>query len=174
MLTYTTLEGRVLDLSALTDELRSYFEECWQAYLAGEDSIAFENDRVFSARNPLLRETGGLITRVALDSPLYPALRDLGSRLGIAQGRFKPHAKARPDVHPLESDEWLTVPEAARRKGVTVQGLHNAIKRGDVIAHPAKEGGSWLRVSRNSLDAWQPNPRRQAAGRARHRQTTTV
>lgn len=169
MLTYTTLERRVLDLSRMTEEERAYFEECWRAFLAGEESVEFENTRVFSARNPLLREAGGMITRSSFENPLLWALRDLGNRLGVAQGRFKPHRDSHPEVHPLDDEGWLTVPDAARRKGVTVQGLHNAIKRGDVIAHPAKEGGSGPRVSRNSLDAWQPNPRRQAAGRARHR-----
>lgn len=174
MMTYTTLSGKVLDLSSLSDEDQSYFQVCWDAYLEGEDADKFHNERIFSACNPLLRDSGGLLTQSAFDRPLLWALRDLAVRLGIRQRLFKRREKDFSDVHPLEGDTWVGVPEAARRKGVTVQGLHNAIKRGEVIAHPAKEGGSWLRVSRNSLDAWQPNPRRQAAGRARHRRTTTV
>jgi hypothetical protein len=172
--TYTTLAGKVLDLTGLSEEERAYFEDCWSAYLAGEESVTFHNERTDSTRNPVLRVTDGWITKENWRHPLLLALGDLGNRLGIQQGRFKRRENDFADVHPLDGDEWLTVPEAARRKGVTVQGLHNAIKRGDVIAHPAKEGGSWLRVSRNSLDAWQPNPRRQAAGRARHRRTTPV
>ena len=164
MHTYTTLEGRVLDLSRLTPEEKHYFEECWAAYLAGEESITFANKRVSSESNPLLKPTGGVVTRPAWEHPLLWALRDLADRLGIRQGRFQPRPEDRPDREPLE-DEWLPVSEAAARKGVTTVGLHGAIKRGDVIARPAKEGGSWLAVSRNSLDAWELNPRRQRAGR---------
>jgi hypothetical protein len=100
-------------------------------------------------------------------------LHDLEDRLGIQQGRFLPRKEDRPDRDPFD-DKWLPVAEAARRKGVTAPGLHGAIRRGDVIAAPAKQGGSRLVVSRNSLDRWTPNPRRQAAGKQRARARATA
>ena len=62
------------------------------------------------------------------------------------------------------ADEWLPVEEAARRKGVTVQGLRRGIAAGRVIAHaaPGEDGG--LLVSANSLARWTPRNRRPPAG----------
>ncbi len=139
MLTYTTLDGDVLDLSGLSDEELAYLHECLEAVLANEDFVKFSNERVNSAQNPLLRATKGWVTKQAVESPLYWALRDLEDRLGIQQGRFLPADGNHPDRQ-LFDDEWLPVTEAARRKGVTVPGLHGAIRRGDVIAAPAKHG----------------------------------
>ena len=79
------------------------------------------------------------MTKRAVQSALYWALHDLEDRLGIRQGRFLPRKEDRPDRDPFD-DEWLPVAEAARRKSVTVPGLHGAIRRGDVIAAPAKQG----------------------------------
>ena len=86
----------------------------------------------------------------------------VGARLGIAQGRLGATGDWQAD--PL-ADAWLSPTEAAREKGVTRTALHKAIARGDVVARPASPGGTWLRVSRNSVSHWTPNRQRQAAGR---------
>lgn len=121
--------------------------------------------------NPPIR-AAGRVTLAVMTHPLYIAVRDLEDRLGLRQGELEPGPGERLDTDPLD-DEWLRAGEAARRKGVTLPGLHQAIQRGQVIARPAKAGGAWRLVSRKSLDRWMPHPARQAAGRLRGRAGVT-
>ncbi|BDG61953.1 hypothetical protein [Caldinitratiruptor microaerophilus] len=164
MLTYRTCDGRVLDLSCLTEEERQHFERAYQAYRNGMAAPSFSNEMVHGMANPLVGRAGGWVTREVYRHPLFQALRDLEDRLGLAQGYLEPAGEDLSD--PLE-DEWIPAPEAARRKGVTLMGLHNAIRRGDVIARPAKPGGRRLLVSCNSLGAWKIDEVRQANAKAR-------
>ena len=159
--TYTTLEGRVLDLSGLNEEERAFFDRCVEVYRSGMEWTDFCR-LVTSTENPLVRPAGGYVTRRVWEHPLFQALRDLEDRLGIRQGCLEPEEGDELDTDPFE-DEWIPVAEAASRKGVTVQGLHKAIRRGDVIARPAKPGGGHMVVSVRSLDRWEPNRVRQAA-----------
>ncbi len=161
--TYTTLDDTILDLTALTGEERAYFDHCYAAYRTGVTWSAL-SDLIAGEGNPLVRRAGGRITRAVWEHPLYQALRDLEDRLGIQQGCVQPEPGDDPARDPL-ADEWISASEAATRKGVTLQGLHRAIGRGEVIARPAKPGGSRLAVSVKSLSRWTPNPLRQAAGR---------
>lgn len=162
MQTYTTLDGRVLDLTDLTEEERDFFGRCLADYRAG---VAWERFArlVEGPENPLIR-AAGRVTQAVWNHPLYQAVRDLEDRLGIQQGHLAPGPDDDPFLDPLE-DEWIPAAQAAASKGVTMPGLHKAINRGDVIARPAKPGGSWLLVSVRSLRRWQPNPVRQAARR---------
>lgn len=165
MVTYATLTGPVVDLTDRPDEERRYFEHALAAYRRGGDWAEFNNAFVSGPANPLLRD--GAITEAAWVNPVFRCVRDLGARLGIAQGRIA--AEGDPASDPLH-DEWVGVPEAAARKGVTVPWLHKAIKRGAVVARPAKPGGTRLLVSANSLARWTPDPVRQAARKvAAHR-----
>lgn len=171
MLSYTTLSGWVLDLSDLPTEEQTFFETALAAYRRSMGWADFANTYVYSANMPLLRPTNGMVTRDTYDHPLFVALRDLGNRLGIAQNEVGIGSATRLDVDPV-ADEWVPVAEAAERKGVGAAGLHYAIKRGDVLARPAKPGGSRLVVSCRSLDHWQPSAARQAAGRAGGRRSS--
>ena len=164
MLTYTTLKSQVLDLSDLSTDERSYFDAAVAGYRSCEPWAIFTNTRLNGAQNPLIRAAGGWVTRAVWEHPLYRALYDLGDRLGIAQGWIAPDPDTDLSHDPLE-DVWLSTGEAARRKGVTVMGLHKAIHRGQVLARPARPQGTRLVVSARSLDHWTPNPARQAAGR---------
>lgn len=163
-MTYTTLDGRVLDLGNLTDEERSFFDRCVAAYRQG---VAWEDfaNLVGGAENPLLRSTGGRVTRAVWEHPLYQALRDLEERLGIQQGKLEPEGvdEQAAASDPLE-DEWLPAPDAAAVKGVTLPGLHKAIRRGDVLAR--RWGNGRVLVSRRSLERWEVNRTRQAARRS--------
>ena len=89
MLTYTTLEGQVLDLSGLTDEERAFLDRCVVAYRGGLSWITLSN-MVTGAENPLVLATGGWVTQAVMDHPLYQAVSDLEDRVGIAQGRIDP------------------------------------------------------------------------------------
>ena len=161
--TYLSLDGRVLDLSALTDEQRAFFARCWQAYQANMPWSTFA-DLATSPDNPLVRDAGGWVTRIVYDHPLFRAVSDLEDRLGLRQGELAPEEGLNPSRDPL-ADEWLSVSDAARRKGVSVSAVHQAIARRELVSRPAKSGGSWLVVSANSLAGWTPNPVRQAAAR---------
>jgi hypothetical protein len=162
-LTYTTLDGDVIDLSDLNDEERTHFDRCYDAYRRNINWTAFQ-DLVTGTGNPLVRATKGWVTPAIWDHPLYQAIRDLGDRLGICQGEIGPEPGDELDTDPI-SDHWLPSTEAAARKGVTVPGLHQAIRRGAVIARPSQPGGRRLVVSARSLAHWTPNAVRQAARR---------
>lgn len=171
MLTYTTLDGEVLDLTALTDTERGHLERATGAWAAGVDYAQFANAMLYSRGNPLVAAAGGMVTRDVLVHPLYRALHDLADRLGIAQNRVGPApGDADAPVDPL-ADVWLSTTEAATRKGVAVNAIHLAIERGELIARPRVPGGSWRLVSANSLSRWQPSTARQRAGKQRRAAT---
>ena len=174
MWTYVTLEGEVLDLSGIGDEERAFLASCAAGYRAG---MSWEGFTYLAEgnTNPLVRAADGRITRDVYHHPVYQAARDMEDRLGIAQGYVGLDPDLDPDRDPF-ADDWLPATEAANRAGVTLTGLHKAIARGEVIARPAKPGGTRLVVSANSLARWTPSPARQAAGRKRAaaRATSTV
>ncbi|HEY3363975.1 MAG TPA: hypothetical protein VGK74_02830 [Symbiobacteriaceae bacterium] len=158
MITYTTIDGTVLGLGELVPEEATYFDRCVAAYRAGTAWTAFMS-MVRGVENPLLRATGGIITQAVYDAPLFRAVHDLEDRLGIAQGALRWDA---PLLDPL-TDEWITVSQAAEVKGVSVQAIHGAIGRGELVA----TGTTRKQVSKRSLDAWSPVAIRQRAGQAR-------
>jgi hypothetical protein len=165
MLTYLTLDGRVLDLNHLTDEERAYFDRAYAAYRDGTTWVAFSH-MVEGDQNPLLRPTGGRITPAVWDHPLFQAVRDLEDRVGVRYGGLLAEPGDDIERDPV-ADEWIPATQAAAMKGVTVPGLHHAIRKGTLIAHCDRPGRPHCLVSRNSLDRWTPNPVRQAAGRVR-------
>src|SRR5688572_21554227 len=81
--TYTTLDGRVLDLTGLDEEERAYIGRCYAAYRRGADFVAFSELVDRKEHSPLLRSTDGVITRAVYDHPLFQAVRDLEFRLEI-------------------------------------------------------------------------------------------
>lgn len=85
--TYTTLDGRRLDLRTLTEEERSYLARCYAAYVQG---MAWEQfgHLATGAQHPVLRATDGVVTPDAWHHRLYQATSDLEDRLGIAQGEL--------------------------------------------------------------------------------------
>ena len=89
MLTYTTLSGQVLDLGHLRGDQLAFFEQCLSAYRGDTPWEAFFA-LVTGAANPLVRSTGGVITRDVAEHPVYRAARDLEARLGIKQGKIAP------------------------------------------------------------------------------------
>lgn len=166
--TYLTLDGRVLDLRGLPAEHQRFLDRVLELYRARAPH-AQADSLIHSMENPLLVPTHGVVTREVYGHPLYIAVRDLVDRLGILQGELgaAPGDDAGQDP---AADEWLTVSEAAELKGVTVPGLHEAIRRGDVLAKPKVKGSKYLVVSRFSLEAYQPSAVRQRAGSQRRQQ----
>jgi hypothetical protein len=158
VLTYTTLEGDVLDLSELPPEQRGFLDRCLAAYRDGMDWVEFTK-LTQSLENPLLRSTEGLITLAILEHPLYRVVQDLEDRLGIQQEMVGADPEDDVERDPL-ADEWLPVEEAARRKGVTVQGLRRGISASRVIARPEPGNAGRLLVSANSLAHWAPRTHR--------------
>jgi hypothetical protein len=171
LLTYTILGGQVLDLSELTGEERAYFDRMYTLYRTGRLRWGPFADLVTGTDNPLTRATGGRVTDQVWNHPLFRAVRDLEDRVGYRTGELVFEQEADGDPALLQEDPigdvWMPSAQAAREKGVSLAGLHLAIKRGDVVARPAKPGGARLVVSKNSLDRWMPSEKYQAAGRAR-------
>jgi hypothetical protein len=165
MWTYRTLDGQILDLTGISDELQRYLADCEAAYRAGMPWEQF-NVLAEGEGSPLVRATGGWVTRAVWDHPVFRAARDMEDRLGIAQGYIGLDPEIDPASDPF-ADEWIPATAAAAQVGVSLAGLHKAIARGEIIARPAKPGGTRLVVSANSLAQWAPSPVRQAAGRAR-------
>ncbi|MBI3971162.1 MAG: hypothetical protein HY332_07710 [Chloroflexi bacterium] len=166
--TFVTLEGRVLDLTRLSDEERTFFGRCYLAYRNGTPWESFVK-LSRGPQNPVIQAAGGRITQAVWEHPLFQALHDLEDRLGIQQGELAADPGDDLARDPV-ADTWIPAVEAARAKGVTLPGLHGAIKRGVVVAKPAESGRPRLLVSANSLARWTPNPVRQAARRASHKQ----
>lgn len=160
-MTYLTIEGIVLDLTGLGPERQAYLERCLSAYKAGAPWAVFMS-LVRGMENPLLRSTGGVITQAVYSHPLFLAVRDLEDRLGIQQGFLR---WEKPLIDPVE-DEWLSPATAAEQKAVSVQAIHQAIGRGELITR----GDTRKQISRRSLDGWEPNRTRQRAGFARAEQ----
>ena len=163
MLSYTTLEGEVLDLTSLNPAELEHFTRCLAAYRQGMRWRQFLDDLVDGEDNPVI-EPGRRLTRRALDSVLYRAVYDLGDRLGIAQGQLGPSPGDEVDSEPLDDTE-LPVPDAAQQAGVSVRAVYGAIDRGDLIATRTRP----VRVSQRSLERWRVNATRQRAGKARAR-----
>lgn len=163
MLTYVTQRDEVLDLSNLPEDQRACFDGAYADFRAGAPAREFEDRYVFRG-NPLVAAAGGMVTRPVWDHPLFKALQAMAFRLGVDQRVYA----ATDETYPSDpvADEWVPVSEAAALKDVAVTGLHAAIRRGDLVAHPTKPGGSRLVVRRNSLERWQPSPTRQRAARA--------
>lgn len=162
--TYTTLDGRVLDLSELPEPLVDYLRLCIEIWRAGDvDWETFGNEYLYSGRNPLLADTDGRVARWVLDHPLYRALLDVDGRIGIRCGRFTEEG----DVHsdPL-ADSAIPAAEAARLKGVTPAAIHRAVARGALVGHSADGPRRALFVSQRSLERWAADTTRQRAGRA--------
>lgn len=159
-MTYTTIEGKVLDLSGLTPDELAFFERCLAAQRAGATWSAMMS-LIRGVENPLLRATGGITTQAVYDHPLYRAVRDLEDRAGIQQGFLR---WDRPVEEPT-GDEWVSPSAAADEKGVSVQAIHGAIQRGEIVAR----GITRKLVSQRSLQSWAPLAVRQRAGRVRAR-----
>ncbi len=159
--TYRLLDGKVLDLSAVSEQEAAYVRKAVDAYRTGAGWVAMSH-LVESPDNPWLRETHGVITRQVWDTPGFQALRDLEDRAGMRDGSLRTEPGFDPAEDPA-ADEWISTTVAAKMRGVTLGGLLGAIRRGDVLARPRHDGGTWREVSLRSLLAWQPNATRQAA-----------
>lgn len=166
--TYRTLDGRILDCRELSEEHQVFLDRILSLYRS-RAPYGQVDQLIHGTQNPLLLPTGGIITREIYSHPLYTAVRDLVDRLGILQGEIGAAPGDDLGTDPA-TDEWLPVSEAATLKGVTAPGIHEAIKRGDLLAKPAKEGSRYLVVSRFSLEAYQPSAARQRAGRSKGQQ----
>ena len=105
MQTYTTLDGRVLDLTRLTNDERAFLDRCVSAY---REPVSWEAlaHLVEGPENPLLRATGGRITQAVWDHSLFQAVRDLEDRLGIQQSQLQADPGDDPSRDPL-GDEWI-------------------------------------------------------------------
>jgi hypothetical protein len=160
MRTYTRLDGTVHDITDLTLEEARFFDDAVRAFRANTPWAEFNNTWVSGPRNPLIRDAGGVLTRAVWENDLFQCLYDLGDRLGVAQGMVTHDGEVR---DPLQ-DEQISVPEAAKLKGVSVPGLHKAIERRAIVGRSMHQGGRVV-VSKNSLSRWSPDPVRQAARR---------
>jgi hypothetical protein len=154
--TYTTLDGDVVDISELTLAERAFFDRCYAAFQERVDWGDFLN-LVHGADNPAL-EPGKRVTKAAAAKPLYRATRDLEDRDGILTGRLAHEDGA--GVDPLE-DSFVSVPQAARLRGVTTRAVYLAIERGDLVASKGRP----VQISRRTLDRWVINETRQNARR---------
>ena len=159
------MDGRLLHWEEpLPDATQRFWDNVVTAYRTEADWLETFN-RVHSVENPLLAATQGMITAAVWDNAVFQAMEDLTARLGRAQGRVGPAPDE--DLRDPWEDTWITVAKGASQKNVSVQGLHLAIVRGDVTARPQISGGTRRVVSQRSLDRWDPNRQRQAAGQKR-------
>lgn len=159
MLTYTSLDGIVLDLARLSELERRFLERAHAAYKAGVTWAEFANSYTNGPDNPVL-ERGRRVSRAVAETPLYQAIRDLEDRVGIACGKLRPSMGDHIARDPFD-DSFVTIAHAATQKGVSVQAVHKAIGRRTLVATNDRPA----RVSQNSLDRWSVNGLRQFAGK---------
>lgn len=113
MYTYTTLDGQRIELTDLTAEEEAYWQKCIAAYRQGMPHTQF-TELSQGCRSPLVRATGGWVTRAVMDQPLFRATRDLEDRIGIAQGYMAPDPGDDLDRDPF-TGERLPAADAAQR-----------------------------------------------------------
>jgi hypothetical protein len=161
--TYTTLDGKAIDLRSLSTAEARFAETLLSNFRAGWEWRRFSN-LVSSSENPSVSRAGGRITRELWDDPLFLFARDLEDRLGITQGHLKvpPGVGMEVDADPFR-DEWIPVAEAARRKGVTRQAIYGAARSGQLISCSKGAGRVQTLISLNSVSVWKPSELRQAA-----------
>lgn len=152
--TYTRVDGTVLDLSRLTEPERRYFDLAANQYRRGVPWADF-CQLAPSSQNPVIEQ--GRATARTVASPLFLALLDMEWRLGVRQGYLKWHSPIEDDPF---ADEWLTVAAAAARAGVTRAAVYQAAERGVVIS----QGDRPSVISARSLSGWTVNTVRQRAG----------
>ncbi len=155
---YVTLSGEAISVADLSAEHRDYFERAHERYRGG-DWRRFVD--VVYRDNPVVITGGGRMTREGLDHPLTRLLQDLDDRLGIREEEIAPSA-GDDLTEPLRDDEGMSVAEAADVKGVPRMTIHRAVERGALV--PVSR--SPLRVSRFSLERWEPDRAKQLAGAA--------
>lgn len=154
-MTYTTIDGVVLDLSNLSVEQSAYLQHCWTALKEGATWEQMQ-DLLRTRQNPLLRDTGGVITASVYAHPLYRAVLDMENRAGIRDGMLRWEET----IEDPFADEWVSVAQAAELAGVTRQAIHYAVQRGELIADTSGK----QTVSVRSLSQWKPQAVRQKAG----------
>ncbi len=158
-ITYTTLDGDVIDLTDLAPHERAFFDECYVAYRDNVVPFGAFLNLVHGDRNPAL-EPGRRVTRAVAAHPLYRSVRDLEDRVGIAQQALRPGPDDLVDRDPLD-DELIPHAQVAERLGVSLGAVYQAVERGDLVA----TAGRPSRVSGNSLRHWQVHAGKQHAGR---------
>ncbi len=158
--TYTTLEGKVLDLTQLSDEEAGILKRAVGAFRHNMDWDIFGN-RFLGPKSALLKPTNGRVTKEVWESPLFQAISDMDDRLGARQGHVLHNGDG--DTRDPFSDTWVPSAQAARDKGVTLPGLHDAIRKGVLVVRPIHAEGTRIEVSVNSLRAWTPRHRQVGA-----------
>lgn len=164
MLTWRTYRGAVIDMGAIDDEDARFLERCYGEWRSGA-SWARMLDLTRGPDNPALRATHGVITDEVWHRPVFRALSDLEDRCGLRDGGLRNDQGWDVTTDPL-ADTWLPASQVAATLGVTLGGLHGAIRRGELVARPATPGGKRIVVSMNSAAHWRPNHARQQAGRS--------
>src|SRR5438874_11520152 len=104
MTNYRTLDGKLIDLSALTPEEKEFFDLCYAAFRSQEMHFYDFINLINSVQNPLLRPTGGFVTREVWDHPLWQAIRDLEDRVGLIQDELAPEPDLPWDRDPVTDE----------------------------------------------------------------------
>lgn len=167
-ITYTTLDGELIDLSGLSPLEEAYFEEM-MANWHGRIPFARFADMVVGPPNPILAR-GHRVTHEVAAHPLYKAVRDLEDRLGIILEELRADPGDLPADADPTLDTWLPVTDAAAERGVSVQSVRLALERGDLIGTSTRP----RMVSGRSLARWEVNRTRQRAGRQKSSKKTAA
>lgn len=160
MMTYTMLDGSVIDLSELAKSEREFLAECLNAYRSDVSFPDFVN-LVYRPGSPVFKG-GRWVTKEIMATPLFKAVRDLEDRLGIRQGWVGPDPGDRPEIEPLVSDEEVSVTQAAEMKTVSRMAIVRACHEGRLVGR--KVGNAWV-ISKRSLNRYEPMKSRIKSGR---------
>lgn len=133
---YTTLDGRIIDISGLTAAQKSYLGEKILTDKARMNCMDFQNRYL---EDP-----------VVLGSPqLYDVCRDLATRLGISQGYLKKESYEHGAIKKEEKE--LTSPAVAKMGLCSPQAVRDAIKAGRLSA---RRVGPLYLIKENNAEAF--------------------
>lgn len=159
--TYTRLNGKVLNLASLcADDLAFLLEAYARSKDLDTDPLLF-GPWIVSSANPLLKRSIEP-AKVLVDHPLLLALWDIEGRLNLALDRCSLGTSAIVD-DPF-ADEFISVAEAANRRGARVTAIRKAGARGELVVTNDRPNMVSLRSLRNWMS---DNVERAVDGRKR-------
>jgi hypothetical protein len=136
--THTTLRGLQLDLTSLTPEEATVFDQARRAYAESPEWHAFKQKWLNEVLGIYDRQK--LPRREAVSKPLYRAVQDLGSRL-MVQGGYAKMPSYREQIAALIETKFETRREFCEATGLSEDMLSHVLKgRKDVSIAALTEG----------------------------------
>jgi hypothetical protein len=124
--TYTDLHGQQLSLGELTKQERAALQRLRKLAAGSPDWMAYSNE--FAAEMDKLRPSSGKSRREMTQTVVYRVGQDLGSRLGVAQGKMRP-SDYRDELQQLIATRFRTRREFCEATGLSEDMLSHVLAK---------------------------------------------